>query len=235
MLECSTISFGAVLFLLPPPSPSLDNPSCSDIFVKQTLSCSMYLLVYHEVLKLAHDDKGHPGFDRTLQNLHSLSIPRVTRAVKDYIKWCNACRKNQQPVHKPYGSLHPILTPIIPHYTISIDFIVGLPGRKFDTLIVVVCKFPKRMTGIAGKTIYTAEKWANLLIICLAIGDWGLPYQIISNLILKGLTSKITYISFLSLMESFEAILPIGMSQSYLPWVPQIFLGHSSNSLSGAT
>lgn len=55
-----------------------------------------------------------------------------------------------------------------PFYTVSVDFIVGLPTTKakngYDQLLVIVDKFTKRVGLLPGASTWTAEQWGIALI-----------------------------------------------------------------------
>jgi hypothetical protein len=152
--------------------------------------------VVPSVFKMAHDDNGHNGFEKCMQRLHGLAIHKASRLLRKYIEGCPECARNTSPRHKPYGSMQPILTPPIPFYAISIDFIMALllSPELCDCIMTIVCKFAKRITFIAGKTTLTAEEWATLLIDRLLIGDWGIPVVIFSDRDPKFLSDVWTYI-----------------------------------------
>ena len=50
--------------------------------------------------------------------------------------------------------MQPILSPLQPFHTITLDFILGLPTtvEGFDTVMSVTDKFSKAVTFIPGKT-----------------------------------------------------------------------------------
>lgn len=136
-----------------------------------------------QVFKLAHDEAGHQGFDRTYDRLKGLTIYKCTKLLKQYIYHCGQCREYARKRHKPYGSLQPILTPPIPFYCITIDFVLALPITTdgYDAALAVVDKFSKRTGFTAGKTTWNAEEWGRALIRHLQIADWGFPRMIISD------------------------------------------------------
>ena len=136
-----------------------------------------------QIFKMAHDDAGHQGFDRTYERLKGLAIYKCTKLLKQYIYHCRQCREYARKRHKPYGSLQPILTPPIPFYCITMDFILGLPiiTDGYNAAMAVVDKFSKRTGFIPGKTTWNAEDWGKALIKHLQMSDWGFPRMIISD------------------------------------------------------
>lgn len=132
---------------------------------------------------MAHDDNGHQGFDRSYDRIKNLCIYKASRQLKKYIQHCGHCREFTVRRHKPYGSMQPILTPPIPFYCMTMDFILCLPisVKGFDAAMVIADKFTKRIGIIPGKTDWSAEQWGNALMQHLQLTDWGFPSQIISD------------------------------------------------------
>ena len=139
-----------------------------------------------DVLRLTHDEIGHPGFHRTYEQItKSLYIRRLYIMLREFIQHCPNCQAMASPRHSPYGFLQPIVTPASPHHTITIDFVLGLPEspspEEFDSGMSITDKFSKRVTFIPGRTTYTAVQWAHLLLDRLDTADWGIPKAIISD------------------------------------------------------
>ncbi|KAJ6089774.1 hypothetical protein N7467_004990 [Penicillium canescens] len=61
------------------------------------------------------------------QALQGLTFSKGTKLPKKYIQHCPTCRDNAVLRHKLYGSLQPILTPLTPFRTTTLEFVVGLP------------------------------------------------------------------------------------------------------------
>ena len=76
-----------------------------------------------------------------------------------------------------------IESPPIPFHTLAIDFILGLPLSKADKdcIMTVTYKFSKLLTLLTGKTTFTAQDWAYLLLQRLLLINWGVPKAIISD------------------------------------------------------
>ena len=138
-----------------------------------------------EVFRIAHDLSSHGGFHRTYDRIvNSVYIRQLTKRLRTYIEHCSECQLNQTKRHSPYGSLQPIATPAIPFHTLAIDFILALPPMgpdAMDCAMSVTDKFTKRTMALPGKTTYSAEDWANVLITALMARDWGIPRSIISD------------------------------------------------------
>ena len=144
--------------------------------------------LYQEIFQMAHDDHSHSGFHRTYERIaRYLYLWRCAHFLRQYIKHCLDCQKNQTTRHKPYGSLKPITSPSHPFHTVTLDFIVELPptaigNGEFDACATLTYKFSKRILVEPGKTNWSAESWAIVLITSLISHGWGIPQAIISNL-----------------------------------------------------
>ena len=110
-------------------------------------------------------------------------VHTMQKQLRVYIDHCAKCREMKTTRHAQYGSLQPILTPLYPGHTITIDFVLALPTSTegFDTILTVTDKFYKRLALIPGKNTYTAAAWASALLERLMLADWGLPSAIISD------------------------------------------------------
>ncbi|MGD0511075.1 MAG: hypothetical protein ABSA33_04505, partial [Candidatus Micrarchaeaceae archaeon] len=137
-----------------------------------------------EILRLEHDYQGHFGFHRSFARISSqYFIRHLRRHLRSYIDHCAQCHRFQTTRHLPYGSLQPIDSPPAPFYTITIDFILGLPKsrNRNDYAMSVTDKYSKAITLIPGKKTWTAKQWADALITRLLIMNWGMPKAIISD------------------------------------------------------
>ena len=133
--------------------------------------------IVKQVLEIAYGN-GHLGFERTFDTVaRSQYIYRLSKHIRDYIKYCPNCLVLQIRRHKPYGYLQPIESPAVPFHTLTLDFILVIPlsDDEFDYTIIVIDKFTKRIIYILGKATWSAERWAIVLLDRLDIADWGLP------------------------------------------------------------
>ena len=136
---------------------------------------------------MAHDDHSHSGFHHTYKRItQSLYVWWCAHFLRQYIKNCPDCQKNQTTRHKPYGNLKPVMSPLHPFYTVTLDFIVELPptaigNGEFDACTTLTCKFSKRILVEPGKTNWSAKDWAIVLITSLISHNWGIPQAIISD------------------------------------------------------
>lgn len=68
-------------------------------------------------------------------------------------------------------------------FTLTLDFVLALPVSKegYNALMLVTCKFSKRVTLIKGKNTFTAKEWAYTFLARLNFIDWGLPGELITD------------------------------------------------------
>jgi len=126
-----------------------------------------------EIFELAHRSH-HAGFHRTYQHIaESLYIRKLSTRLRKFIEHCPDCLLYQTRRHQPYGELQPIRTMNVPFHTITMDFVMALPISQegYDCMLTITDKFSKRMTMIPGKTTYTAEQWAHLVLERLQIAN----------------------------------------------------------------
>lgn len=136
-----------------------------------------------EIFQLAHDGNFHAGFHTTYARISpSVYIRGLSKHLQTYLKHCPDCQLNQTKRHPTYGELNPIASPPIPFHTIAMDFIVALPyweGRNM--LLTITCKFTKKKLLVPGFDEWSAEDWANAILVVLISHDWGIPVAIISD------------------------------------------------------
>lgn len=141
-----------------------------------------------EILDIAHGS-GHAGYARTHDLItKSWYIHGLTKSLRKYIQHCPECLTCQIKRHKPYGSLQSIDSPPIPFHTIAMDFVLALPHEEIDNVVIspdvmltVTDKFSKRVLLMVGKSTFSANDWANVLVKYLNIADWGYPMVIVSD------------------------------------------------------
>lgn len=136
-----------------------------------------------ELFKLVHDNNDHLAFEKCLPSLEGLSIYQGRRLLKEYCLKCPTCLANKHPRHRPYDLLNPVLSPMIPFDTITMDFIVALPKTRSgnDQLLVIVDKATKRLGLLPGKMTWTAFDWGVALLDYLRSHDWAVPRKVISD------------------------------------------------------
>ena len=136
-----------------------------------------------EFFDIAHSSS-HIGRDRCHEIIsRQWYIHKLDRQLREYLRHCPKCQLYQTARHQPHGAYQPIASPPAPFHTISIDFILALPlsRKEYDCIMTATCKYTRKITLMPGKTIYTAEEWAEILVRRLHKIDWGLPKAIISD------------------------------------------------------
>lgn len=136
-----------------------------------------------DIFEAAHDQQFHVGFYRVYQRIRSqYFIRKLASRLRKYLRHCHECATLDTKRHAPYGSLHPVKSPPQPFYTVTIDFIVGLPEADgFDAVLTVTCKSSKRILLVPGRADYAADTWAHRLLDALLQCDWGLFSVLISD------------------------------------------------------
>lgn len=136
-----------------------------------------------EIITLAHG-AGHPGFSQCFEIITCFwFIQGLIRMFWSYIQHCPQCLALQTWHHPPYDSLQPIQLPSIPFYTLTLDFILALSMtvEGFNAIMLVTCKYSKRVTLIPKQNTWSAKDWALALLFRLDLIDWGLPRELITD------------------------------------------------------
>ena len=137
-----------------------------------------------EVFELAHDRQHHGGYHRIYDRIsNSIYLRHLFKHLRTYIEHCPKCELNQTRRHKSYGSIISIDRSGISFHIIVMDFIVTLSDtvEGFDSLLIVIDKFSKRVLLISGKIIFGAAEWADLLLAALVQHKWGISIATISD------------------------------------------------------
>jgi hypothetical protein len=93
------------------------------------------------LFRLAHDNLGHFGFEKSYENLrHSYYWPRMHRDLElAYVPSCVECQCNKSLTTKPTGPLHPLPVPDGCCDSVAMDFIGPLPPDEgFDCLLTLI-------------------------------------------------------------------------------------------------
>jgi hypothetical protein len=100
--------------------------------------------------------------------------------VKSYIKGCDVCQRIKHETSKPVGLLQPLFIPQGPWYSISMDFIEGLPTSNNQNVILVVVDRLNYMHFIALAHPYTVARVASLFLHHV-FKLHGMPSSIVSD------------------------------------------------------
>lgn len=135
------------------------------------------------IFRLAHDDLGHFGFDKSYGALrHSFYWPNMRRELEEsYIPSCTECSRNKSRTTKKAGPLHPLPVPDNRGDSVAIDFIGPLPMENgFDGIMSMTDRLGADIRLVPCRMNMTAPEVANLF-----FDNWycenGLPLNIISD------------------------------------------------------
>jgi len=138
-----------------------------------------------QILEMAHDDvlSGHMGINKTekLINRH-FWWKGLRKHICRYVKSCLQCQQNKALKQKPAGELHPLPVPGGKWWTVTMDFITGLPSTSdgLDAILVFTDKLTKMIHLVPCATDCTAEM-AALLFIREIVRLHGLPRTLVSD------------------------------------------------------
>jgi hypothetical protein len=120
------------------------------------------------VLSLTHDSHlwDHFGYLKTLQRAkRDWYWQGMKQDIKEHIKQCDVCQRIKNETIKLVGLLQPLPIPHRPWYSISMDFIEGLPNyNKQNVILVVVDRLTKYVHFLPLTHPYTAAKVASLFL-----------------------------------------------------------------------
>lgn len=110
------------------------------------------------VVKSAHDDRGHFGLEKTLQQLQeAFWFPRMRNFVKNYMQACIECAYHKRPGGKGEGELHTTVTDPTPFRILHIDHLGPFPrstkGNAY--VLAIVDAFSKYVVVKAVRTTDT--------------------------------------------------------------------------------
>ena len=137
-----------------------------------------------QVLQLCHDSKlaGHTGNSKTFFNVSkSFWFPNMRRYITDFVASCETCARVKPSRQLPAGLLNPLPIPQRPWWSISWDFITGLPeSNGFNSILVVVCRLTKMSHYIACRDTVTSYQLADIFI-NEVFRLHGVPHEIVSD------------------------------------------------------
>ncbi|PPJ59013.1 hypothetical protein CBER1_11527 [Cercospora berteroae] len=140
--------------------------------------------LYAEIFKIAHNNHHHSGFHRSYARVSaSFYVRHLAKELRKYIKHCPACLLNQTYRHRPYGELQPIQSVAVPDYTVTADWVFGLPSNEggFDGFLTETCKFTKRVILTKAKSTWTAAEHGAAWIHSYVVNERSLPSIMIGN------------------------------------------------------
>ena len=136
-----------------------------------------------EMFRQVHDFTHHDDFMRTYDRLrNSVYVHSMIKHLKIYIIHCSNCQINQIKRHSIYDELTLIMSSIIFFHTIVMNFIVKLSlNRNMNVLLIITCKFSKKILLISNHDTWIAIDWVNVIIVTFMKHDWDISHVIVSN------------------------------------------------------
>ncbi len=112
-----------------------------------------------------HNTVGHPDVERTYAViLRSFYWPNLKKDVTSFVKLCSMCQRIKPRTDKPYGSSMPLLVPIRPWDSVSMDFITSLPNVDgYDAILTVVCTLSKMANFITCNSTVNSRQLAKII------------------------------------------------------------------------
>lgn len=110
------------------------------LFVGSRLVIPNHKSLRENLFRLAHDDLGHFGGDKSYGNLQrSFYWPNMRRDLyKAYVPSCPECQRNKSRTTKVLGPLHPLPVPDDHFTSVAIDFVGPLPkDGPFDSIVTM--------------------------------------------------------------------------------------------------
>ncbi|GAW08899.1 reverse transcriptase-RNase H-integrase [Lentinula edodes] len=139
--------------------------------------------IREELFRLAHDNLGHFGFDKSYASLRECYYwPHMRRDLeKSYVPACDECQRNKSSTQKKPGPLHPLPIPDRRFSSVAMDFIGPLPEDDGSNCILTITdRLGADIRIIPCRTDLTAAGCAQLF-----FDHWycenGLPDDIVSD------------------------------------------------------
>lgn len=135
----------------------------------------------NQVVRAAHDEKGHFAVMKTLYRLcENYWFPRMREYVERYIASCIPCLYNKRPAGKQEGFLHPIEKVSVPLHTIHIDHLGPFPKSVKGNVYLLVL-----IDGFTKFSILRAVRTTKTNVTVRQLNDifslYGFPHTIISD------------------------------------------------------
>lgn len=165
--------------------PSMDNLKEVDglWFLDERLIVPNNGSLRETLFRLAHDNLGHFGFDKSYKALqNSYYWPRMRRDLESaYVPSCVDCQRNKSSTTKPIGPLHPLPVPDGRCNSVAMDFIGPLPPDEgHDCILTLTDRLGSEVQLVPCSTSQTADELASTF-----FTNWyckhGLPLEIICD------------------------------------------------------
>jgi hypothetical protein len=153
------------------------------IFIGERLIILKYKDLCENLFRLAHDDLGHFGANKTYGNLREAFYwPNMQRdLINTYVPSCIDCQRNKNLMLRPRGPLHPLQAPDKHFDSVAIDFIGPLlKDDGFDCIVIMTDRLGANIQIIACNIDMTAEDFAMIF-----FNHWfcenGCPLELITD------------------------------------------------------
>ncbi|WVZ61646.1 hypothetical protein U9M48_011487 [Paspalum notatum var. saurae] len=162
---------------------TLDNQGV--LWFKNRLVVPKDMELRKKILEEAHNSilAMHPGSNKMYQDLKQrFWWTRMKREIAKYVSECHVCKRVKADHLKPGGMLQPLNIPAWKWEDIHMDFVVGLPRTQkgYDSIWVIIDRFTKSAHFLPVKTVYRANKYAELYIAKI-VSLHGVPQTITSD------------------------------------------------------
>ena len=118
-----------------------------------------------KIFAMMHDNYYHVRFHQVYSCIVvNLYIWNLLQHLKQYITHCFKCLHYQTARHVSYEALQSIIEFSILFHIIITDFILKLSKISADlnAVIIIICKFFKKMKFISDKEIWTIAEWVKV-------------------------------------------------------------------------
>ena len=136
-----------------------------------------------EILRLCHEEMGHFGRERTLQEVLKLYWwPTVREDVQRYVATCPTCQRVKPGAESKQGELHPLPIPQEPFEQVTMDLLTALPTttQGHDAVVVFVDRLTKYAIVEPCTKKATAKDLATIFVNSV-FSQFGLPKVLISD------------------------------------------------------
>ena len=168
-----------------------------------------------KVLALLHGSPlgGHFGYLKTYQRAKKDWFWQgMKHDIKTYVRECDICQRIKSETTRLAGLLQPLHIPPKPWYSISMDFIKGLPkSNKQNVILVIVDRLMKYVHFMALTHPYTTAK-AAYMFMKYVFKLHGMPTSIVSD---RDTAFTATFLQELFKIQDVE----LAMSSSYHPQI----------------
>ncbi|RDB23205.1 Transposon Tf2-9 polyprotein [Hypsizygus marmoreus] len=153
------------------------------LFIGQRLIIPRFKDLRENLFRLAHDNLGHFGGNKTYLTLRDdFYWPNMRRDLTQaYVPSCPECQRNKSRTTKPPGPLHPLPVPDKRFQSVTLDFVGPLPKDDgFDQIVTFTDRMGADLQIVPCSTSITAEQFAVIFFnrwVC----ENGMPDEIITD------------------------------------------------------